>query len=87
MQVNTGGYFFHLAPGFHFFDKYVFFFFEVPITPIPKEDAGIIFVNVSGPDTFVLDDTLTCVKQIEKIVENEESIDNTFFKIRVTIWL
>ena len=63
------------------------FMFKVPITPIPKEDAGIMFVDLSGPDTFVLDDILKCVKQVEKIVENEESIDNTFLsKIRVTIW-
>ena len=56
--------------------------------PFPKEDAGIKFVELSGPDTFVLDDTLKCIRQVEKIVENEESIDNiSFFYFRVTIWL
>ena len=54
------------------------FICQVPITPIPKKDAGILCVNLSGPDTFVLDDTLEYVKQVEKIVENEESIENTF---------
>ena len=51
---------FYLAPCFLFLIGTMIFIFKVPIIPFPKEDAGII---LSGPDTFVLDDTLKCVKQ------------------------